>query len=254
MSVTGIQWKKSDYVRLGQAIAKFNKTIREHQSLENKLDLPEEITYQEIKENIYTRQGLNKMLSLLKRITNKNAFDVIELEGGQNIIRWEYNQLKNARQNYINYADAIIEKLNTPQPGQKYSRIQMGSAKYHQLESTIESLNNLESLTGSEFVRIANRITSLGHPDYQYKKASVYRDNFMFELYQLLRNNPEFEKVYEFFDKIKNPIKFFETTQKSQALQDFFTWYQAPLNYAGFTTMEELTENILNSYKEVNNM
>ena len=80
-------------------------------------------------------------------------------------------------------------------------------------------------------------------------QAYIFRENFMKELEDLKDNTPEFQKVYDYFKNIYNPITFFNTTQKSQALQDFFVWYKDPETYADFKNTEELTEYIMNKYK-----
>lgn len=126
----------------------------------------------------------------------------------------------------------------------------MGSIEARQIGATLDSIFNLEYVRGDDFRRIANRIRYLGTSDYQYRKAIVYRENFMNELYNLKQTSPEFEKLYNFFNKIKNPIEFFNTTRRSTALEDFFEWYQNPHNYGNFRTMEELADNILSNYIE----
>ena len=56
-------------------------------------------------------------------------------------------------------------------------------------------------------------------------------------------------EVYEYFEKIKNPIEFFNTTQKSQVLQDFFEWYIDPENYGNFKDNNDLVDYIINEYQ-----
>lgn len=126
----------------------------------------------------------------------------------------------------------------------------MGSIEARQIGATLDSIFNLEYVRGDDFRRIANRIRYLGTSDYQYRKAIAYRDNFIYGLYRLKQASPEFEKVYDFFNKIKNPIEFFNATRRSSALEDLFEWYNNPLNYGNFGTMEELAENILSNYIE----
>ena len=70
----------------------------------------------------------------------------------------------------------------------------------------------------------------------------------MNELENLKDNTPEFQKVYDYFKNINNPITFFNTTQKSQVLQDFFVWYKNPETYAGFDSNSELADYILEEY------
>ena len=43
--ISNIRWPKKDYLTLGKAVANFNKKIRELQTEENKLYLPEPVEY-----------------------------------------------------------------------------------------------------------------------------------------------------------------------------------------------------------------
>ena len=52
MADSQIRWRQGDFIRLGQAVSRFNKKINELQAEENKLYLPETISYTEAKENI----------------------------------------------------------------------------------------------------------------------------------------------------------------------------------------------------------
>lgn len=125
----------------------------------------------------------------------------------------------------------------------------MGSERVREIKATLKTLGNIENKKGYEFQRVVNRIKALGTSDYELKKAYVYRENFMNELEDLKNNYTEFEKVFEFFNNIQQPITFFNTTQKSRALQDFFLWYKTPENYAGFDTVGDLVEDILEKYR-----
>ena len=55
MADSRISWKRGDFIKLGQAVAKFNKKVNELNREEKKLYLPETINYKEAKENITTR-------------------------------------------------------------------------------------------------------------------------------------------------------------------------------------------------------
>lgn len=64
-----IRWQQKDYLSLGRAVANFNKKINELQKQEKKLYLPELKSYKDIKENIQTRQELNRVINSLKRFS-----------------------------------------------------------------------------------------------------------------------------------------------------------------------------------------
>ena len=69
-TISKIRWQQKDYVTLGKAVANFNKKINELNKEEKKLYLPDTINYKEIKENIVTRNELNRVIKSLKRFSN----------------------------------------------------------------------------------------------------------------------------------------------------------------------------------------
>lgn len=68
-----IRWKQGDYIKLGRAVADFNKKVNKLQAEENKLYLPNLIEYKEAKENITTRQELNRLVNSLRRFNREGA-------------------------------------------------------------------------------------------------------------------------------------------------------------------------------------
>lgn len=248
MAQSRINWKRGDYISLGRAVSDFNKKINELQKEENKLYLPEIIDYKEAKENITTRSELKRVINSLRRFGREGAEELYITEAGENITVWERKELGIQSRIAQNRLQAELKKLNEPLEG-GISRIQMGSIRAREIESQLKNLKQIESKKGYEFIMLRERIKNMGRSDYQMRKAITYRKNFMNELKNLAINSPEFKTVFDYFNKIKNPIEFFNTTQKSTALQDFFEWYQQPESYASFATREDLAEYILKEYQ-----
>lgn len=244
-----IRWQRGDYITLGKAVSQFNKKINELQKDESKDYLPDTLEYKEVKENITTRKELNRVINSLRRFKKEGAEDLYTLESGEQLTKWEMQEIRLQRNIAVKRLNQELDQLNEPFNGSKFSRIQMGSEEERKIKSTLESIQKLETKKGFDFDRIKNRIKYIGTSDYTLKKAFIFRENFMEELESLKDNDKEFQKIYDYFKKINNPITFFNRTQKSQALQDFFVWYKDPETYADFESTKELTEYILNEYK-----
>lgn len=237
-----IKWKRGDYVRLGRAVAEFNKKINELKNEENKLYLPEEIKYQEQKGRIYSRKELNRVINSLKRFSNENATDILENEIGEKITRWEKNELNKQAKIAARNLNRQIQELNIPQYD-GFSRAQMGSEELRKLQSTLKNINELNTSTGDKTKRIRRRIKELGTLDYKMYKAIIYRDNYMKALQEYSSNFESYSLLIEKLESIKNPVNFFNYIQKSNALTDFFTWYndnEGSLIYGGFLNNEEV--------------
>lgn len=97
--ISNIRWTKKDYLTLGRAVANFNKKIRELQTEENKLYLPEPVEYGQIKKEILTRGKLNDVLRSLRSFNEVSAQPVFNRQTQQYITQWEQQevQLKSIR-------------------------------------------------------------------------------------------------------------------------------------------------------------
>ena len=94
-----IKWQQKDYLSLGRAVANFNKKINELQSEEKKLYLPELKNYKDIKENIQTRSELNRVINSLKRFSKEGAEDLYTTKAGEQLTKWERQELRKANKN-----------------------------------------------------------------------------------------------------------------------------------------------------------
>lgn len=243
-----INWKRSDYITLGKAISKFNKKINELQSEENKLYLPDLINYKDIKENIKTRTELNRVVNSLRRFSKEGAEELYITEAGEQITKWERKELGIMSRTAQKRLTQELKELNEPNK-EGISKVQMGSLRQKEIEAQLKNLKKIEEKAGYEFERLKRRIEYLGTSDYTLKMSYVYRKNFMEQLENLKKNSPEFQRVYDYFNDIKNPIEFFNVTQRSDILSDFFLWYQVPENYGSFESKEDVANFIIKEYK-----
>lgn len=99
-----IKWKKGDAIRLGRAVAEFNRKIREVQTEENRLILPEQISYKEARQNIVTRNELNRLINSLRRFQSEDASELYKTESGEVLTKWERRELRNTVKNCTNKA------------------------------------------------------------------------------------------------------------------------------------------------------
>lgn len=250
MARYGIQWKRRDYIRLGQAIARFNKEVDNVTNEENKNIMPFKFEYKEEKQRITTRQELNEFISSLNRFQYKTSKEIYETESGEKITKWEYKEGEKRRQRAIERLESSIDELYEPTDS-GFSRAQMGDKKLNRLMKTKKNLEEYQELTGDSFIRLRKRLFNIGSSDYEYRKASIYRTNMMNELYNMSNNSPEFKELYNALNKYKDPISFYNYVQNARAMNDFFEWYKNSSDYASFNNDRELVDNILEDLKEV---
>ena len=235
-----IRWTRSDYASLSHAVREFNKTIRELESLDKNV-LPPEFTYKELKDTIYSRKELNRVIKALRRFKKDSQQRVIKLASGQELTQWELSELKKSQKRAISQiqekARGIVESdVNV-----------MGDVEFRQLLRTKESIEDLFNRTGSEFRRTAKRTLSWGKYDYDLWKADIYRKNYMNSL-QMMSEYDNYEKLVNKLNSIENPIKFYEFIQRSDILQDLFLYYKdkaTAQTYGGFTSNQEAFDTAL---------
>lgn len=213
-----IRWKQGDFIKLGKAVAQFNKKINELQSEENKLYLPEIIEYTEAKENITTRRELNRLINSLRRFQKEGAEDLYTTMAGENITKWERRELGIQAGIASRRIQKELDELNEPLES-GYSRAQMGSRRVKELQAELKSLKQIEYKKGYEFKRLYSKIKNKGTSDYEMRKSIVYRENYIEEM-KKYSHFDGYDKLMEKLESIKNPIDFFEFVSKNELTQD----------------------------------
>lgn len=213
-----IRWKQGDYIKLGRAVSDFNKKINELQAEENRLYLPETINYTEAKENITTRSELNRLINSLRRFKKEGAEELYTTEAGEEITKWERRELGIQSRIAQTRLRSELKELNKPLES-GFSRVQMGSQRAREIEAQLKNLKQIENKKGYEFRRLKERIQNVGTSDYTFKKATIYRENYIKEMekYSHLDN---YDKIVEKFNSLKNPVKFYEYMSKNELTQD----------------------------------
>ena len=107
-----IRWTRSDYARLSYAVRQFNKKVSELEKLEGNV-APEEFDYREVRDSIYSRKELNRVIKSLKRINRESQQRIRTLDSGERITQWELSELKKAQKRAVgrtsDKARAIVE-------------------------------------------------------------------------------------------------------------------------------------------------
>lgn len=218
MAESQIRWSRSDAMKLSHAVRNFNKKINELQKEENKLYLPDTIEYKETKENITTRKELNRFIKSLKRFSLEGAEDLYTTEAGEQITKWERKELGIQRGIAKRRLKKELQAELTP-TNNGFSKAQMGSLRYRELQAQIKNLDKIETATGYEFNRLKRRIQNIGTSDYVMRKSIIYRENYI-KVMERYENFENYEKLMNRLKAIKNPINFFDYVSKNELTQD----------------------------------
>lgn len=232
-----IRWKRGDYIKLAKAVNKYNKQVNELQA--KGIDyVPEVKNYQSLKNDIYTRKELNRLVNSLKKFSIETSKKV-DLPSGESMTAWEYKEIRLARNRARRYLEGRLEQQQRENP---YAKFGLETKEIEQTRKTIESLNKLEKAQGKfEMNRLIQRIKNLGSYDSEMRRASQYRDNYMKALEQM-SNYDNYDLLKNKLDSIKNPEQFYEYVNQSTTLSDLFNYYETSPDaqtYGGFDNNQE---------------
>ena len=213
-----IRWKQGDYVKLGKAVADFNKKVNRLQSEENKLYLPETIDYKEAKENITTRKELNRLVNSLRRFQREGAEELYTTQAGEDITKWERRELGIQSRIAQTRLQRELKALNEPMES-GFSRAQMGSTRVREIEAQLRNLKQIETKSGYEFQRLRSRIARTGVSDYTMKKAITYQQNYIKEM-EKYSHFDNYDLLMAKLKSFKNPISFYEFVSKTELTAD----------------------------------
>ena len=235
-----IRWKRGDYIRLGRAISRFNKTISEIEVDEREI-LPTTQNYKEIKSNILSRKELNRVINALNRATVSNLTESRKYASGEEVTAWEFGEISKATRRALRRLDAERENILSSRQS-----IGMGEERLSEIKAMEKSFEDLENRRGKDFERVKKRIISLGRQDYGLKKAETFRENFYTAL-EHLSDFQHYDKLKKELDKIQNPMKFFDYIKQSPQLMDIFLYYIAPETniYGAFGSNQEAFDSSL---------
>jgi len=236
-----IRWKTSDYRELERAVNRFNKKIKRIEKLEDKIPLPEPLDFVQTRKEIKSRKELNRVLSSLESFSKRGSTELIKLESGHELTKWEYSEIKKARRRARSRLTREANIIRRTRPMQ----LGMGDERLEQIESILESYEKLESKKGYEFERTAKSILIQGTSDINLKRAEIFRKNFMQSLEQASHLDG-YNRLVNELNKIKNPVDFYEKVKTSNVAMDFGVWYKEMgegsdnLTYGAFATSQDM--------------
>ena len=235
-----IRWRKGDYIKLGQAVSRFNKIIKSL-DVDEREYLPELRDYKDMREHIKSRKELNRVINSLKRANVENLLVKKTFDSGEEISKWEYQELTKARKRAFRNLELERESILKDRPS-----IGMGDERLSEIQAIEDSFERLNEKTGSDLKKLKSRIMSVGRSDYKLSKDLLFMQNFYTAL-EGISNFQNYDVLKKALDKIKNPTKFYEFVKKSPVLMDLFLWYKESdsLFYGSFSSNQEAFDSTL---------
>lgn len=211
MAIGRIRWKQGDYIKLGQAVAQFNRKVSQLEKENNSLFIPDKIDYKNAKSNIITRQGLNEYIRNLKLFQQKNAEQLIELSNGELISKWEND--------IININRANLQRTLTQR------RKALGNPKYpteeiQQINAQLNDLKNFHLKVGENFSKAIDRIMNNASSDYKFEQATLFRERYIRVMEEKYSSYKNYDKLSKKMNRIKNPMNFIKYIGNNDLIRD----------------------------------
>lgn len=242
-----IRWSKSDYVRLGKAVADFNRQISANTTAENKLYLPKEIDYKALRDDIKTRQGLEAYIQQLKRINIGDSFALEKLEGGEVITRYQRRELQRSLAQVIPKLESKIQQIQIEtnirlkNPADETLKETEKTKPQRELEARLRDYKELFTLSGDLFKKRAAQLM-VNQTEKKYRQAYQFRKNYMKVMKENWGNFRDywiFKKYYA--DKHKDPVRFYEDLPEDETYMpdDLYYLSDKVMTEEGFTAFVE---------------
>lgn len=203
-----INWRRKDYGNLIKAVNRFNKNVRTLEAENPGMRVPEAVTYQEIKNNIYSRKEYNRIINSLDRLSKESQQKFTTTEGGVTLTKWELNEInRNKRRAERRLTSELISKEATTSLG-------TGNPRVNEIKATLKSYDKLLTSDSEAFDRISKSIMHQGTSDYELKKATIFQQNFITAYKKMKR-----KEIVDIAKRFKNPMDFWEFINDSEFIE-----------------------------------
>lgn len=220
MATYPIKWRRSDYAKLGHAVANFNREVIKARE-GNKMSvnfLPALKQYGNIKNAITTRREFNRVVNSLERINKADALDLVYSKSGEEMTNWELQETRRQQKLYIRNLQKEIEDYPMREGV-------MGNERVEEIKAKLETVREWEMQKKYEYKKLMNEIQKRGTEDWEFKMQVTFKENYLKAL-EDYENQPFYEELIETIQGL-NPADFYEVI-KNNNLIDFLSadWYK----------------------------
>lgn len=208
-----IRWTKSDYITLGKAVANFNKKIKQLEKINTNIEL-RELNYQDVKQNILNRRELNRKISSLKRINEKNALDLVIDEDLGIITNYEMKERKR-------YKTKIKKQLTLELQSIDKTAFPYKTQKEMKIENIFKNLSRYKTSSLEYFSR----------SDLKDLRTINYYNKYL-EGLKKYSNYKGYDELMAKLEKM-SPQKFYNTVKNDERISDLPYQY-----YSHYTEIE----------------
>lgn len=218
---------------INKTIRNFNQKIARLEKTERDLIIPQKITKKELKQSYYNRSDLRRKLQELQRYSERGIEKTITTQGGVELSKYEYVNLKKEAMRVKQQLTREIHKLEKTSPkvfGKKQDTTyaQTGDQYYLNLKARRKALDKgkLKNLSKEQYNQYKSLVTRTAKNKQYYN--NVFKDNYLQMLTDL--------GYYYGYDKVKlaqlkenlmeldsaSFLKLFREEKSIQAILDYY--------------------------------
>lgn len=239
---------KSETARLSSAVRTWNKEVTKHNN-QNPKSRVSTMSYNEAKDLIYSKKDYDRLMSALKRVRNKNAFNIVH-ESSKNdyvkITNVEYRFAKTLQNKVTARNEQRLDTLQKEREaktieynvgGRTYTRTPNPSLEEETLidyvkQPLLEKMINARDLT--EKTQYFEDLLRLGFDYYDEKRATIYKDNVMKYVMPKYQNLDNYDVIMDYLKSL-SPKQFYKKLKEYfESYNDFQPHYDLALTQAQF--------------------
>lgn len=227
-----IRWRQSDYVKLGRAVADFNRTVKKLEKENAELLLPELASYKDLKEKIQSRQGFNEAINDLKALNKESSQKVVTIESGEEVLKWYYDKVnRNAQRrereliNQLAGLNLAENKASKPYrtDEEKQARAELRNLRSIWKKQRVTTGGDIKKITRGERKSRTKSMLENNDKDSEIRKEKLFFNNYKktMQRYQNMQNYQKLEKYLEktnshdFWLKVKDDEMLRDLTYES---------------------------------------
>lgn len=227
-----IKWTKGDAIRLGRAIADFNKAVKALETEIDKLYLPELREYREARSVIKTRGELERIIKSMQRFTKyAEEPELVTLPSGEIMTKWEKRELDIARGVQIRKINSELKKIERADKPYR-------SDRQKELEAERQKLRDIYKLGGDFFEKAKANVFKKASKDYEIHRLMIYKNNYINTL-KKYENFKNYQMLVDYLEKM-SPKAFYEKSQSVPQLDDLTYISDQTMAEAEFNSFVEL--------------
>lgn len=250
-----IRYDKKLNQEINRIIKNFNQKISRLEKQEREL-LPSKISKKELKQDVYTRNELQRKLKELKRFSARGVEDVITTKGGIKLTKYQLNELKKENARVKRNITREIKRMETEKPKilgkeQSVTFSEMGDTVYLNLKARRKALNkDIEKLSKDQLQDFKTLLEK------SKRKGSYYWDNLFKENWIDMLNklgyhyDVDTEKLKKIHDRLINLSvnKFIKLFDNEKAIRSILDYYPIMTGRVKDMNPEDIRDDVENLY------